>query len=456
MFENRRDITIEWGDCDPAGIVYFPRYLAIFDSCTWALFTAALGMKKAALLARYGTVGCPMVDLRTRFLIPCSFGDEVIVESRVAELRRSSFDVQHRLLKAGEPAVKAWRRGCGAPSTRISPGGSSRIQSRRRSGPDSAASVPPAVPGDAVFTFPLWVHNGKAGANHSACPKRARLSLALALPCSAALRYQRAASASSLATPKPHSYMPARGCTCASGVALLGRLFPPANRLGLVPGQPALAVPVHGAELVLRLGVTPLSGLPNIGRLRSLLLAHRCRLWCWSGPQVGIAPYRDGATRPGPSRAAQRPVFFDPTPLDRACSAGTASNGAGCVAPLGRDKPLGGAIPAGRSSPPAGGAGLTSTSRRVVAWIASAGWPGRVASAFRLRAAPSPPAAPLRPRAGRPVPSPSAGSATATCCRVVGSSPSPRIWLAGEISAAGDGGDDPECGSPSTAPISAR
>jgi 4-hydroxybenzoyl-CoA thioesterase len=106
MFEHRRNITIEWGDCDPAGIVFFPRYLAIFDSCTWSLFTAALGMNKKTLLARFGTVGCPMVDLRARFLIPCSFGDEVVVESRIAELRRSSFDVRHHLLKGGLLAVE--------------------------------------------------------------------------------------------------------------------------------------------------------------------------------------------------------------------------------------------------------------------------------------------------------------------------------------------------------------
>ena len=106
MFEHRRDLTIEWGDCDPAGIVFFPRYLAIFDSCTWSLFTAALGMRKRDLLTRFGTVGAPMVDLRARFLIPCTYGDEVVVESRVAELRRSSFDVRHRLLKDDQLAIE--------------------------------------------------------------------------------------------------------------------------------------------------------------------------------------------------------------------------------------------------------------------------------------------------------------------------------------------------------------
>ena len=107
MFANRRTILIEWGDCDPAGIVYFPRYLAMFDNCTWALFTAGLGMNKAALLAHYATVGCPMVELHTRFLLPSTFGDEVVVESRIALLRRSSFEIGHRLLKAGELAVEA-------------------------------------------------------------------------------------------------------------------------------------------------------------------------------------------------------------------------------------------------------------------------------------------------------------------------------------------------------------
>lgn len=106
MFAHRRAVTIEWGDCDPAGIVYFPRYLAIFDACTWALFTAALGTGKRELLARYGTVGCPMVDLRTRFLAPCTFGDAVVVATRIEALRRSSFEVSHRLLKAGGLAVE--------------------------------------------------------------------------------------------------------------------------------------------------------------------------------------------------------------------------------------------------------------------------------------------------------------------------------------------------------------
>jgi 4-hydroxybenzoyl-CoA thioesterase len=96
---NRRAVTIEWGDCDPAGIVFYPRYFAIFDACTAALFQAALGMPKIEWTARHGIAGIPMVDTRGKFAIPSAYGDEVVIESRVTAFRRSSFDVQHRLLK---------------------------------------------------------------------------------------------------------------------------------------------------------------------------------------------------------------------------------------------------------------------------------------------------------------------------------------------------------------------
>ena len=41
MLVNRRRVRIEWGDCDPAGIVFYPRYFAMFDASTHALFEAA-------------------------------------------------------------------------------------------------------------------------------------------------------------------------------------------------------------------------------------------------------------------------------------------------------------------------------------------------------------------------------------------------------------------------------
>ena len=103
-----RNTRIEWGDCDPAGIVFYPRYFAMFDSCTTGLFSQALGMSKFDFIKRYEFAGYPMVDTRARFLKPTRFGDDVVIETIVAEFRRSSFDVRHRLSHNGELAVECF------------------------------------------------------------------------------------------------------------------------------------------------------------------------------------------------------------------------------------------------------------------------------------------------------------------------------------------------------------
>ena len=105
MLVNTRRLTIDWGDCDPAGIVFYPRYFAMFDASTGALFARAFGGTKKAMLRHYDVVGFPMVDTRATFRVPCAFGDEVRIESAVTEFRRASFDVRHRLLREDDGAL---------------------------------------------------------------------------------------------------------------------------------------------------------------------------------------------------------------------------------------------------------------------------------------------------------------------------------------------------------------
>ena len=106
MLTNRREIQIEWGDCDPFGIVFFPRYFEYFDACTNALFHRALGIKKAEMLQRYEIAGIPLVQASCNFLMPSSYGDVVHVDSTVAEWGTSSFTVQHKLFRGETLAVE--------------------------------------------------------------------------------------------------------------------------------------------------------------------------------------------------------------------------------------------------------------------------------------------------------------------------------------------------------------
>ena len=108
MFTNTRTTRIEWGDCDPAGIIFYARYFDIFDVSTTMLLERALGMNKIAYLKAYDFLGHPLVETRGRFLLPTRFGDTVTIESAVVACGRSSFKIEHRLSKDGALAAEGF------------------------------------------------------------------------------------------------------------------------------------------------------------------------------------------------------------------------------------------------------------------------------------------------------------------------------------------------------------
>jgi 4-hydroxybenzoyl-CoA thioesterase len=103
--QSRWQFTITWGHCDPAGIVFNARFFEYFDWGTWTLFERALGIKPQDLASTYGILGIPLVDAGARFHAPARFGDIVELISEVKEFRRSSFDVEHRLMIGDALAV---------------------------------------------------------------------------------------------------------------------------------------------------------------------------------------------------------------------------------------------------------------------------------------------------------------------------------------------------------------
>jgi 4-hydroxybenzoyl-CoA thioesterase len=109
MLVNRRGLRIEWGQCDPAGIVFYPQYLIIFDTSTGWLFERT-GLSPLAMRKKYGIVGMPVVEVGARFVMPCRFDDDVTLESEVAEWGRSSFTVRHRVVKEDKLAVEGFEK----------------------------------------------------------------------------------------------------------------------------------------------------------------------------------------------------------------------------------------------------------------------------------------------------------------------------------------------------------
>jgi 4-hydroxybenzoyl-CoA thioesterase len=106
MLTNIRTTRIEWGDCDPAGIIFYARYFEIFDVSTTMLLERALGMTKFEYLKAYDFLGHPLVETQARFRRPTRFGDQVEIETKVVACGRSSFKLEHRLTMAGTLAVE--------------------------------------------------------------------------------------------------------------------------------------------------------------------------------------------------------------------------------------------------------------------------------------------------------------------------------------------------------------
>jgi 4-hydroxybenzoyl-CoA thioesterase len=109
-FQFIRRLTIEWGHCDPAGIVFNPRFFEFFDWSTAQLVQAALGLETVDLATAYGIVGIPLVDTRANFLRPSRYGEDVEIVSRVTAVGRSSFEIDHKLFSKAELAVEGHER----------------------------------------------------------------------------------------------------------------------------------------------------------------------------------------------------------------------------------------------------------------------------------------------------------------------------------------------------------
>ena len=81
------DQKVLFKHCDPAGIVFFPRYFEMVNDCVESWFDAVLGWPFEELLR---DAGVPTVDIRTRFVAPSRHGDRLALRLTVLRAGRTS------------------------------------------------------------------------------------------------------------------------------------------------------------------------------------------------------------------------------------------------------------------------------------------------------------------------------------------------------------------------------
>ena len=119
----RMQRTLAWGDCDPAGIIYYPTYYRWMDAATWELIAQA-GFPAARMRTEHFTL--PLVSAECTFVSSPTFGDECEVRSHVELWGRSSFTVKHEivLLDSQRPLARGsesrvWCRYEAGPGSRL-------------------------------------------------------------------------------------------------------------------------------------------------------------------------------------------------------------------------------------------------------------------------------------------------------------------------------------------------
>lgn len=91
-------IDVGWGHCDPAGIVYFPRFFEMFHAAMESWFGApppkGLGLPYQSVIVGR-RLGFPSVHTEADFRVPTRFGERIDVELRVAKLGRTSITLDY-------------------------------------------------------------------------------------------------------------------------------------------------------------------------------------------------------------------------------------------------------------------------------------------------------------------------------------------------------------------------
>ncbi len=90
-------VQLRWGECDPAGIIFYPTYFQWFDAATWNMF-AEVGYHAKRLRAEH--LAMPLVAADCQFRHPAAQEDRAEVRSRVVRWGGKSFVLAHEVVRA--------------------------------------------------------------------------------------------------------------------------------------------------------------------------------------------------------------------------------------------------------------------------------------------------------------------------------------------------------------------
>ena len=96
----RYSVDVTFGDCDPAGIVFFPNFLKWMDSASLSFFMQCGVPPWRELEKTRGIVGTPLLEINTRFMKSATYGETLTITTHVEAWRAKVIVQMHRITRA--------------------------------------------------------------------------------------------------------------------------------------------------------------------------------------------------------------------------------------------------------------------------------------------------------------------------------------------------------------------
>lgn len=98
------EVNVAFGDCDPAGIVFFPNFSRWMDAASLNFFAACGVPPWRELVKTTGIVGTPLLEINTRFSQPATYGETLRIHTSVQEWREKVF-IQSHVIRRGDDLI---------------------------------------------------------------------------------------------------------------------------------------------------------------------------------------------------------------------------------------------------------------------------------------------------------------------------------------------------------------
>jgi 4-hydroxybenzoyl-CoA thioesterase len=95
-------VKVEFGDCDPAGIVWYPNFVGWCDAASRNFFIDAGVPPWRELTRTRGILGTPLVDQSTVFHRPASYDDVIDIHTSIIEWGEKRFVTRYDLKRGDE------------------------------------------------------------------------------------------------------------------------------------------------------------------------------------------------------------------------------------------------------------------------------------------------------------------------------------------------------------------